>query len=101
MARVYSTRLILAAGAGPFTYTVPAGHRAVVKCMSVSNSSAGAVSLTAYSAAVYLWIASIPGNTSAMAPPTMIVLNAGEFLQVAPQGLGLSVHVSGYVFEAP
>jgi hypothetical protein len=100
VAGVYSKRFILGQGVGPFSYTVPLGKVAVVKCLTAVNGQSQAVAGAIYVGSVNLWIGSVPGTASAEITGLQIVLNAGETLYMSGNspGLGLSAH--GYLLDA-
>lgn len=96
---VYSQRLILGYGQGPFNYVPPSGKRAIVKQLTAANTGGTPVKLNVYTQGVNLWYADIPGGSCAVSPPLFIVINELETLSMAAAGGSLSLHASGYVLD--
>ena len=98
MAALYSVRFALATG-GTFVYVVPAGKRAVIKCVSMFN----------YDTVVRTWqlaipphpvlYRSLPASGAAELENLHIVVNAGESIE-GSAGPKVGYHVSGYLLEA-
>lgn len=100
MAGVYSTRFILAAGAGPFTYGVPTGKRAIIKFASAVNPSGAAQQAVLTIGGVVCWVASVPVNSAQLQPGLHIVVNGGELMSVAVTNAAMSVGLHGYLLDA-
>jgi hypothetical protein len=100
--RAYSERLAWnSGGAVTVTYTVPVGHRAVLKWLLAwnGNNSPANLSVTLNGAGVY--VVPVPGSNGEVSRELMVVAYAGErlgFIQYSTQG---SFVASGYVFTDP
>jgi len=94
----YSRRFALGSG-GAAPYTVPAGKRVVVKCVTVFNNSAatGSFDLTVASVPV-LYDSLSPLATRVYANVTMCA-EAGEVV-VMHANAGIVCHASGYLLDA-
>lgn len=96
---VYSVRFLLATGNGiVVTYTVPAGHRAVVRSVLATNEQATAsyfyVQLNGFS----IWAADLPAARRSVDLECRLVAAAGERIGVYTVGPEIRVAVSGYLF---
>lgn len=100
MAGVYSTRFLLAIGAGNVSYTVPPGKRAVIKCFTIANGGGSTQFATLVIAGASAWIASVPGNSAQASPGLGVVVNAGEVMTVAHGAAQMYSTVSGYLLDA-
>jgi len=97
----YTQRFMLFfGGTGAITYTVPAGHRIVVRSMTVFNGGA-----TGTNAA--LWIQGqvvaglTPGSNRGAELALYAVAYAGEALGVTYDSAAHSGQVTGYIFQDP
>ena len=97
--RVYSQRLILQYGQGPFVYTPPSGQRAIVKQLTAANTSAAAVKLNVYMLGVNVWFADVPGGSCAVASGLHIVVNELEAFTMACIAGSMSLSAHGYVLS--
>jgi hypothetical protein len=76
-------------------YTVPASRQDVLKCVTVSNTTAASVTFTMTCAAINLFTAvSVPANQTLTWTGTL-VLNAAETITTAASAVGLNLLVSG------
>lgn len=99
---IYSTRFIgVQAAAGTYTYTVPAGKRAVVKCADWQDWSGTAENCYLIVAGNYIFEASLSGSAHAQWTG-MAVAMAGETIGWSvTSGNQASGQVSGYLFNDP
>jgi hypothetical protein len=94
---VYSTRLILGYGNGPFAYTPPSGKIAIVKQITAANTGGQTAQLNAYMDGVNIWYASIPGKSCAVSQGLFVVVPELVSFYLATDGVAMSLHASGYV----
>jgi len=99
MAGVYSHRFILASGTVPAHYIVPAGYIIVVKGITVVNPSTLGQQGVLYIGPSPVWVASVPGNSSALASNQFLVLNPGEDLSMVMTDGSMHGTVSGYLLD--
>lgn len=100
MARPYSTRFLLVVSEGSYSRPVPAGYRAVVRCITAANNVAtGSALAQVWIAGALVWTRSIPGAATVVEGELRVVAYENEVLYVASYGPGLAITVSGYVFE--
>lgn len=100
MARVYSTRFLLAAGAGQYkAYYVPAARRAVVKTVIITNFDSATQDgyVRVAGSTVGYW--RIPGATGIERNDTMLVAYAGEAVELGTSGPSMNGIVCGYLLE--
>lgn len=99
---VYSERLI---NKEPATlsgsYVVPPARRAVVRRISVANTTTTARRVWLRAAGSYVWTALLPGPYDGQSLELRLVLYAGELLTVEMDLEGVGAHVSGFVFDDP
>jgi hypothetical protein len=99
---VYSTRFVLWAQLGlSAAYVVPAGQRAVVKCVTAENIGAVAALVSVRVAGSYVAALSLPGPGGATLGGIMIVAYAGETIQSNHNQADVSSIVSGFLFDSP
>jgi hypothetical protein len=96
---VYSVRFALGKG-GDHAFEVPSGKRAVVKCVSAYNTTASAGAVAIFIGALPVWQDAVQGNRPLAASGLMVVVNAGEVLQLSPTS-GVVAQASGYLLDAP
>jgi hypothetical protein len=94
----YSHRFIIASQASA-SYVVPAGKRAVAKCLSGRNTTAGSDSLQLWIGNSPVLVLSVPAGSGAQLSQVMCVAYAGETLTLVC-GSGLFGQVSGYLLDA-
>jgi hypothetical protein len=99
VAGVYSHRFIFLSGTTPAHFIVPAGKTAVVKGITVVNPSTLGQQGVLYIANVPVWVASVPGNSSALASNQFLVVNPGEDLSMALTESSMHGTVSGYLLD--
>jgi hypothetical protein len=99
---VYTQRFILfGTGGSEWAYTVPAGHRAVIKSFTAHHSG------TTAGANAALWLQGVvisiaaPGADATLALALTCAAYAGEVITVTTFGTGVSGQVSGFIFEDP
>lgn len=102
MSRVYSHRFGNVAGLGKATvYNVPAGKRAVVRCVTWANQSGTNARVWVAIAGFYVFVRTIPGAMEGGAQDLRLVAYAGETVVLATTGTDIGAHLSGYLFEDP
>jgi hypothetical protein len=94
---VYSTRFIFGITRPSLQYTVPAGHKAVVKCITAYNALGTAANAALDIGGTWIWVASVPGLTSVLQSNLTIVVNAGETMNLAGPQDKMYVHASGFL----
>jgi hypothetical protein len=102
MYAVYSTRFLEHAGA-PLarTYVVPAGKRAVVRCVNYGcYQSTGSVVYVGVNGK-YVFVLPLPAATTGGAIDCRMVAYAGENILLTTQGTDVRVQVSGFLFNDP
>jgi hypothetical protein len=99
--RAYSERLLQHAGTGVVDWYVPAGYRAVLRCINAVNRSSSGGTILVYGAAAYLYYCAIPGASSISPVDLRVVLYAGERLAIDVAGPQVDVTLTGYVFSDP
>src|SRR3954447_2585213 len=98
--RPYTQRFIIWDGVGGVrtSYTVPAGHRIIVRSILAWGDAVGAgFNVELGAATVYLWTA--PGPYAATAQAVHIAAYAGEVLSVLRSGTRTGGVLTGYIFE--
>jgi hypothetical protein len=108
LSNVYSTRFILDKSGSLSTYTVPAGYRAVVKCITGLNTSSSAVAelqVVANPGSVVVVFENLPAygrviGTNGFVWFGMIVLNPGDSLRNASDAT-VDVSASGFLLLLP
>jgi hypothetical protein len=100
VAPLYSERFLQVAGTTvPKSYTVPAGHRIVLRCIELVQASQIDTQLIVTLGGIYIWNVLLPGGVGYAHFDTRQVAYAGELLQM--QSVGGTGHAvaSGYLFE--
>lgn len=98
---VYSVRFINAGpAAGTYTYTVPAGMRAVVKFVAHTNFAASVVGMSCKVAGAPFFYSELPGSTYNRFSDVRGVAYAGEVISVLIDHENTYAHVSGFLFAA-
>lgn len=98
MAVAYSTRFLFGEQ-GPFNFTVPTGKRAVVKYIAASNANSVAGQTLLYRVPTLVVFLNVPANSAAQLTNQMIVIEAGEVLQVLSTVKQTAI-VCGYLLDA-
>ena len=93
---VYSRRFALGTGPADVIYTVPAGYRAIIKCMTAYNAGSGNAGVGVWIGSVPVWSTSIGGTSGTVITNLMIVVNAGEVLKIGPSA-NVNCQVSGFL----
>lgn len=103
MAGVYSTRFILAYGAGVASeYVVPAGKRAVVKMLDAVELQGGAGNIYVKLAGIYVFGWPFTGAIQTVHQPMYCVAYAGEIVRLEiAQPITVGCAVTGYLFDDP
>lgn len=98
MSTVYTQRFLMVAGeGGAGVYTVPAGHRAVIRCLTVYDGASA-------TGRGVLWIganpivARTPGATQSVALELWLAVYAGENLSLTTYGTSTAASCTGYIF---
>lgn len=101
MARVYSERFILWQSVALETrqYTVPAGHRAVVRQVTVNNASSGVATLFVAVASYYVFRIDLPAPPAARTEEVRWTLYAGEALICQASATNMRVQLDGFLFD--
>lgn len=103
----YSERFMLgqSAAAGVVdSFTVPAGKRAIVRCVTYADATAtgtGSIGALVLPGSVFAVIGSVAGAQSVERTELHIVLEAGETVSVFKVGGSLFWSVSGYLLDDP
>ena len=98
---VYSVRFLNAGpAAGTYTYTVPAGMRAVVKFIAHTNFSATLAGMNCRIAGAAFFYSELPGSTYNRFSDVRGVAYAGETVSVVLDHQDTYAHVSGFLFAA-
>lgn len=96
--RPYSERFLTWAGSGfSPNYTVPAGQRAILKSIVSFNAGGTSVQVVLVVQGSNSWSVPVPGGQGAVSPPFMLVLYAGERLQLYQGSSTMWSAVSGYL----
>ena len=96
---VYSERFLTATVSGLWSvYTVPAGARAVIKCLTGSNGNATAGILQVAIAGTNVFYDSIPGHQSQTFTGLHLVVYGGEQMMIWPDIAGMHASLSGFLF---
>lgn len=99
---VYSETFVRALGQDTTTiYTVPSGHRAVVKSVSSVQLSGALATVEVVVANVYLAYAVFQAVGQVQAVSTMTVAYAGQQIKVIIRAGNAHSQVSGYLFKNP
>lgn len=97
--QVYSETFVTTSAAGVITeWTVPSGHRAVVKSINAVNPSATAVTGSAFVHGFYVARFSLPATSGNFVITTMAVAYAGWKIGGRMDQTGGSLMISGYLF---
>jgi hypothetical protein len=96
---VYSHRFIFASGTVAAHYVVPASKTVVVKGITIVNPSTLGQQGVVYIGGVPVWVASVPGNSSALASNQFLVVNPGEDLSMVMTEGTMHGTVSGYLLD--
>lgn len=102
-APAYSSTLIRASGAGPFTYVVPAGYRAVVRDMNFVTGLTNPSEVAAYvvgHAYFYRDFLNPGGDISYLHWQGRVVVNDGESLVVTLSAGPVDCYVCGYLLSS-
>jgi hypothetical protein len=101
VAGVYSVRFLRVIAAGVWVqYTVPAGRRAVVRCVAVGSNNAAGGSAIVQVAGVKTNHLVLPG-AGARTEETRLVAYTGEIIEMLITGATTYGSISGYLFLDP
>jgi len=99
---VYSTRFIRGLhGTSTYTYSPPAGTRAVVKSVTAVNVGTAACKVWAIVSGVGFLLWSSPGAATSIHIETFVVVYAGETLMLYAEPAEADMMASGYLFTDP
>jgi hypothetical protein len=99
MATAYSTRFILGTGASfSHVYTVPAGHRAVLRDLSATGYSGDNAAIALLVTGTTIAYHVFPAQYSFYQWEGRIVAYAGEPVQLSSAGASVVAVLSGYLF---
>lgn len=98
MSTVYSTRFVVATGAGEHKWRVPGGYRAVVKCVAGQNNTGAVANMALIVNGVYIWVQPIPALQGYTASSLLIPYYAGEDVDFYLPQTAMSGCVSGFLF---
>jgi hypothetical protein len=96
---VYSHRFLFVTGTVAGHYVVPASKTVVVKGITVVNPSTLGQQGVLYVNSAPVWVASVPGNSSALASNQFLVVNPGEDLSMVMTEGTMHGTVSGYLLD--
>lgn len=82
MAQPYSHRFLYSGGGAAAVYVIPAGYRAVVKCVTAWNGAATAGQVALQLNGTSVFASNPPAATPVTAAGLMIVFNAGEEMKL-------------------
>lgn len=98
---VYSERFIICqAVAGYFTYTVPAGHRAVIKCITALNFGTAASTFSCSISGSTLVFESLPGGAFRTYTQLHVPAYASEFVRMETSSATMALSCSGFLFAS-
>ena len=98
-ATAYTTRFVLGFGADTWRYyTTPAGHRAVITSVVVTNSGSTAGYVSVLVAEVVLWRTD-QASVASQATSMRAVCYAGERIAVYTSYANMRCQVTGYLFD--
>lgn len=98
---VYSARFLEVSLAGDWVWWYcPAGHVAVLKCLTFTNTSASAAA-SGYAAVsgVYVWSRSYPAQASEVVGSMHVVFTEGEGVGLYTPGPAMHMTASGYLLS--
>ena len=96
---VYSERFIYSAVPGQaHTYVVPAGKRAVLRCITAVSYGAAGGDVFVNISGVDVWARHVPDGSSLIEGNFRIVMYSGEFVQIYMVADAMFCTVSGYLF---
>lgn len=99
MSTVYTQRLMLASGdGGASVYTVPAGYRVIVRCITVYDGTSTTGRGVLWLGATPL-VSRIPAAAQSVALELSFAAYAGEALSLTTYGASTSASATGYVFR--
>lgn len=96
--RAYSTRLMQTFGTGSWSWTVPAGRRAVLRSINMVNTHSGEGWTLIHAAGAYVYYRVLPGSAAVTPVDCRVVLYEGEVLGIQTDGVACSVTLSGFLF---
>lgn len=94
----YSTRFIHNTAQGFVRWTVPAGHRAVLKSILGYNGTSAVANIVLELKRQNIWFVAVPGFSGAASAPFMLPVYAGEEVGIYNQVVGVQSALSGYLF---
>ena len=99
-ARPYSERLLFANTPAAWTsWTVPAGMRAVIKSVVLTNNSGILAQIGVFAVGAPLYLAVLQAASAHASPTMTLPLYAGESIDAYTQDQFTSVWVGGFLFE--
>lgn len=87
--------------AGAYTWTVPAGKRAVIKSIAVANGAAAGTAIDVSVAGVVIYLKVFQATNSSDVQNLHQVVYGGEFIRVGLGAAGLHVGIAGFLFDDP
>lgn len=84
-----------------YNYEVPAGKRAVVRCVTAVNRAGAQHWLDVWVAGVNIVGGYVPAERGLVYGELRVVAYAGEVIQLLSSNSGLAGSVSGYLFDDP
>ena len=97
----YSTRFILArstASGQTFTWTCPAGRRAVVRQLTMNNAAAAAATVFIAVAGIYVFRYELPASPATRTDETRLTVYSGEPVTVQLNSTDLRISVDGFLY---
>lgn len=100
--RPYSERFLLHVNSGfSPVYAVSAGRRAVIRCITVMNSSGATQTVSVLALGTTIWTGSVPAGTTQAISMNGVPVYGGESMQSWASANGVVVTISGYLFLDP
>lgn len=97
----YSHRFHAHHGTGPWTWTVPDGKTAVVKCVTAYNGDVAAGTAYLQLDDLTVFLTAVPGAGSVLQPGLMLVFNEGEVMRAGTTNASIRMTVNGYLLTNP
>lgn len=99
---VYSERFCAVSAPGIWNYfTVPAGHRAIVRCITVTVIAGTPAAVYVAVGPTYLTAKPYPASTALVLGEYRVPIYAGESIGLQTAGSECFATVSGYLFKDP
>lgn len=100
MALIYSERFVNTSAPGVWvSYVVPAGKRAVLRCVTANNPNSAAGDFYAHVQGVYVVVGPLQAHSSRVEGELRVVVYAGESLGLFVATTGMGGSMSGYLFD--